>query len=105
HWTKHALEDRGSSISGMSALTYSGGTYVAAGYQGVYSSADATHWTKQFTGPQTKFWQCVITGGGRDIVMGGGAQLSTAVGGAWPDAVTTLSGQFASQGRGCSAFG
>src|ERR1051325_1578200 len=40
-WAGHPLEDRSGSISGMSGITYSSGTYVAAGYQGVFSSTDA----------------------------------------------------------------
>jgi hypothetical protein len=104
NWTSHDLEDRGATISGMSGLTYSNGTYVAAGYQGVYSSTDASHWTKQFTGPQTRLWQCVIIGGGRDIAMGSGGQVSAAVGADWPDTLTLLS-QSPSQGRGCGAYG
>lgn len=103
NWTAHDLEDRGSSISGMSALAYNAGTYVAAGYQGVYSSADAAHWTKQFAGPQTKFWSCVIPGGGRNVALGGSGALVAATGGAWPDSLVTT-GVFPAFGRGCGAY-
>ncbi|HSN17767.1 MAG TPA: hypothetical protein VLV87_06110 [Gammaproteobacteria bacterium] len=105
NWTAQDLEDRGSSISGFSAITYHGGTYVAAGYQGVYSSTDASHWTKQFTGSQTALWSCVITGNGRDIVMGSQALVTATAGGDWPNALTKLASQSPSLGRGCGAYG
>ncbi|HEY3859817.1 MAG TPA: hypothetical protein VGM47_09455 [Gammaproteobacteria bacterium] len=103
HWTSKPVATLGASFFGMSTVTYHSGQYVAAGYQGVYTSSDGSAWQLVFKGPQTVLPGCVITGGGQDVLVGNGAVSSNSAT-TWPNSASnsTVVGAY---GVGCGAYG
>ena len=102
-WTSHSLAARGSSTFDMSDITFSQGKYVAAGYQGVYTSSDGSTWAQTFTGPETNLTACVIAGDGIFDVPGVDGALVSSDGTSWNSKLVGT-GAPTVTGEGCGAF-
>lgn len=107
NWQIQDLEPRGDSDNGLEALWFDGTDYFAAGYLGVYKSADASTWTKIFTGPQSNLAECVIAGDGKLVIPGFDDMLISLDGKTWPDTLQPRSGsQVVGEqgGQGCGVY-